>query len=60
MTLSWVDEVLVCREAGRYLVSPANINLCFRHSLVSTIYSGISKVLRSMIAEEQLALPRSR
>jgi alkylation response protein AidB-like acyl-CoA dehydrogenase len=23
MGLSWVDEILVCREAGRYLVSPA-------------------------------------
>ena len=25
MGLSWIEEILVCREAGRYLVSPALI-----------------------------------
>ncbi len=36
------------------------INLCFRHSQVSTIYGGASEVHRSMIAEKRLGLPRSR
>jgi alkylation response protein AidB-like acyl-CoA dehydrogenase len=38
----------------------AQINLCFRHSQVSTIYGGTSEVHRSMIAETQLGLPRTR
>ena len=38
----------------------AKINLYFRHSQVSTIYGGTSEVLRSMIAEKQLGLPRTR
>ncbi len=38
----------------------AYINLCFRHSQVSTVYGGTSEVHRSMIAEKQLGLPRSR
>jgi alkylation response protein AidB-like acyl-CoA dehydrogenase len=38
----------------------AQINLCFRHSQVSTIYGGSSEVHRSMIAEKQLGLPRTR
>ncbi len=36
------------------------INLCFRHSQVSTIYGGASEIHRSMIAEKRLGLPRSR
>jgi alkylation response protein AidB-like acyl-CoA dehydrogenase len=38
----------------------ATINLYYRHSQVSTIYGGTSEVLRSMIAEKQLGLPRTR
>jgi alkylation response protein AidB-like acyl-CoA dehydrogenase len=38
----------------------ACINLAFRHSQVSTIYGGTSEVHRSMIAEKQLGLPRTR
>lgn len=38
----------------------AAINLYYRHSQVSTIYGGTSEVLRSMIAEKQLGLPRTR
>jgi alkylation response protein AidB-like acyl-CoA dehydrogenase len=41
-------------------VEAAFINLCFRHSQVSTIYGGTSEVHRSMIAEKQLGLPRTR
>lgn len=36
------------------------INLCFRHSQVATIYGGSTEVHRSMIAEKQLGLPRTR
>jgi alkylation response protein AidB-like acyl-CoA dehydrogenase len=38
----------------------ALINRCFRHSQVATIYGGTSEVHRSMIAEKQLGLPRTR
>lgn len=38
----------------------AFINQCFRHSQVGTIYGGTSEVHRSMVAEQQLGLPRSR
>jgi alkylation response protein AidB-like acyl-CoA dehydrogenase len=38
----------------------ATINLLFRHSQVTTIYAGTSEVHRSMIAEKQLGLPRTR
>jgi alkylation response protein AidB-like acyl-CoA dehydrogenase len=38
----------------------ATINLLYRHSQVSTIYAGTSEVHRSMIAEKQLGLPRTR
>ncbi len=38
----------------------AFINLCFRHSQVSTIYGGASEIHRSMIAEKRLGLPRTR
>jgi alkylation response protein AidB-like acyl-CoA dehydrogenase len=36
------------------------INQCFRHSQGTTIYAGTSEVHRSIIAERQLDLPRSR
>jgi len=38
----------------------AFINQCFRHSQVATIYGGTSEVHRSMVAEKQLGLPRTR
>jgi len=38
----------------------AQINLCYRHCQVSTIYGGSSEVHRSMIAEKQLGLPKTR
>ena len=38
----------------------AFINLGYRHSQVATIYGGTSEVHRSMIAEKQLGLPRTR
>src|SRR5262249_31208162 len=38
----------------------AQINLCYRHSQVSTIYGGSSEIHRSMIAEKQLGLPKTR
>ena len=38
----------------------AFINQCFRHSQGTTIYAGTSEVHRSIIAERQLDLPRSR
>lgn len=38
----------------------AFINLCYRHSQVATVYGGTSEVHRSMIAEKQLRLPRTR
>jgi alkylation response protein AidB-like acyl-CoA dehydrogenase len=37
-----------------------SINLAYRHSQVATIYGGTSEVQRSLIAEKQLGLPRSR
>jgi alkylation response protein AidB-like acyl-CoA dehydrogenase len=42
-----------CRDA-------AFINQCFRHSQVTTVYGGTSEVHRSMVAERQLGLPRTR
>jgi alkylation response protein AidB-like acyl-CoA dehydrogenase len=38
----------------------AHLNLAFRHSQGTTIYGGTSEVHRSMIAERQLGLPRTR
>jgi alkylation response protein AidB-like acyl-CoA dehydrogenase len=38
----------------------AFINQCYRHSQGTTIYAGTSEVHRSIIAERQLDLPRSR
>jgi alkylation response protein AidB-like acyl-CoA dehydrogenase len=32
----------------------------YRHSTATTIYGGTSEVLRSMVAERRLGLPRSR
>jgi 3-oxochol-4-en-24-oyl-CoA dehydrogenase len=32
----------------------------YRHSAATTIYGGTSEVLRSMVAERRLGLPRSR
>jgi hypothetical protein len=32
----------------------------YRHSAATTIYGGASEVLRSMVAEQRLGLPRSR
>jgi alkylation response protein AidB-like acyl-CoA dehydrogenase len=48
-------EVLSKREGPA-----AFINLCYRHSQGTTIYAGTSEVHRSIIAERQLGLPRSR
>jgi len=38
----------------------AYINQCYRHAQATTIYGGTSEVHRSMIAERQLGLPRTR
>jgi alkylation response protein AidB-like acyl-CoA dehydrogenase len=38
----------------------AYINQCYRQSQVTTVYGGTSEVHRSMIAEKQLGLPRTR
>jgi alkylation response protein AidB-like acyl-CoA dehydrogenase len=38
----------------------AFINQCYRHSQGTTIYAGTSEIHRSMIAERQLGLPRTR
>jgi alkylation response protein AidB-like acyl-CoA dehydrogenase len=38
----------------------AYVNQCYRHSQVATTYGGTSEVHRSMIAEKQLGLPRTR
>lgn len=38
----------------------AIINLGYRHSQVTTVYGGTSEVHKSIIAERQLGLPRSR
>ena len=36
------------------------IEMGYRHSTATTIYGGTSEVLRSMVAERRLGLPRSR
>jgi alkylation response protein AidB-like acyl-CoA dehydrogenase len=36
------------------------INQCYRHAHGTTIYAGTSEVLRSVIAERGLGLPRTR
>jgi alkylation response protein AidB-like acyl-CoA dehydrogenase len=38
----------------------AYINRCYRHAQVAVTYGGTSEVHRSMIAEKQLGLPRTR
>jgi len=38
----------------------AFVNQCYRHSQVATIYGGTSEIHRSMVAEKQLGLPRTR
>ena len=38
----------------------ATVNLAYRHSQVTTVYGGASEIHRSIIAERQLGLPRSR
>jgi alkylation response protein AidB-like acyl-CoA dehydrogenase len=42
------------------LPEAAYINQCYRHSQVATVYGGTSEVHRSMVAEKQLGLPRTR
>jgi len=36
------------------------VEMGYRHSTATTIYAGTSEVLRSMVAERRLGLPRSR
>jgi alkylation response protein AidB-like acyl-CoA dehydrogenase len=36
------------------------LQLCYRHATATSIYGGTSEVMRSMIAEKALGLPRSR
>jgi alkylation response protein AidB-like acyl-CoA dehydrogenase len=36
------------------------VELGYRHSAATTIYAGTSEVLRSLVAERRLGLPRSR
>jgi alkylation response protein AidB-like acyl-CoA dehydrogenase len=36
------------------------VEMGYRHSAATTIYGGTSEVLRSMVAERRLGLPRSR
>ena len=36
------------------------VEMGYRHSTATTIYGGTSEVLRSMVAERRLGLPRSR
>ena len=36
------------------------VEIGYRHSTASSVYGGTSEVLRSMVAEKRLALPRSR
>ena len=36
------------------------VDQCYRHSTATSIYGGTSEVMRSMIAEKSLGLPRSR
>jgi alkylation response protein AidB-like acyl-CoA dehydrogenase len=38
----------------------SSIEMGYRHSTATTIYAGTSEVLRSMVAERRLGLPRSR
>jgi alkylation response protein AidB-like acyl-CoA dehydrogenase len=37
-----------------------SIEMGYRHSTATTIYAGTSEVLRSVVAEKRLGLPRSR
>jgi alkylation response protein AidB-like acyl-CoA dehydrogenase len=48
-------ESLVRGKAGLGLVE-----MGYRHATATTIYGGTSEVLRSMVAERRLGLPRSR
>jgi alkylation response protein AidB-like acyl-CoA dehydrogenase len=36
------------------------LNQCYRHAQGTTIYAGTSEILRSLIAERVLGLPRTR
>jgi alkylation response protein AidB-like acyl-CoA dehydrogenase len=44
----------------RYGKHATYIEQCYRHSTATSIYGGTSEVLRSLIAERNLGLPRSR
>ena len=61
-TTPWSAELLDMLAPWSLLEKgPAGaVNLGYRHSQVTTTYGGTSEVHRSIIAERQLGLPRSR
>jgi len=53
MGLSWVDEVLACREAGRYLVSPALVGSILAAHVAAR--AGRGEVCAALLAGESSA-----
>jgi len=55
-----VLDMMAPTDLLRYGKMATWVEQCYRHSTATSIYGGTSEVLRSMIAERNLGLPRSR
>lgn len=55
-----LDDPPVLERIGRIAVDEAVLEEGFRAAGVTTVYGGASEILREIIAERRLGLPRNR